>query len=235
MKREIEVSDKMEMLKNHLYLVKNIAKKIANKLPEIEREDVFSAASLGLMEAYNRYSHERASNFWTYAQNRVLGAIQDDLRKKDPLTRSQRKKVKIIEAIKKQYLEKYGREASLDEISEKSGLDIDEIFAVQNLKESVRFISFDSYETTESGQITNKIHAEDEMLPESAAIHEEQSRLLQNLVSKLPERERIVIELLYYSGKTPKEISAELGITEGRISQINKSAIQKLRSQASKF
>jgi RNA polymerase sigma factor FliA len=228
-----KINDKKEeMLIKHLPHVRKIAKHYSYRLPVDDKDEVFSAASVGLVEAYNRYSYEMNTSFWTYAQNRVIGAIRDDLRKKDPLTRSQRKKVKTVNRAFVEHTQVFGEKPGEEELSQSSGLSLDEIRKAKALSHHVHFISYEEYESREDGSVSARICDADCIVPEQAMMEVERKSLLQFLVQELPEKERVVIDLLYYSGKTPKEISILLGVTEGRISQINKQAISRLRKKA---
>lgn len=227
-----EEEQKEEILKKHLPHVRKIARHYALHLPAEEKDEVFSAATLGLVEAYTRYSHEMKTSFWTYAQNRVIGAIQDDLRKKDPLTRSQRKKVKQVNRAYLKHTQVYGEQPQEEDLSRLSGMSVEEIRKAKFLSHAVQFISYEEYESRDDGSTSARICDENSIHPEEAAISLEQKSLVHKMVTDLPERERVVIELLYYGGKTPKQISALLGVTEGRISQINKQAITRLRKKA---
>lgn len=228
----VSTSKNNEILEQHLPLVKNLAWHYASNLPPEEREEIFSAATLGLVEAYNRYTHEKQTSFWTYAQNRVIGAIQDDLRRRDPLTRSQRRKVKTVERAFSEHTLLHGELPLEEQLSVVTGMSIDDIRKARTLKQAVQFVSFEEYETREDGTSASRIADENAVEPEQAVIDLERKNVLAEMVNSLPEREKVVIELLYYGGKSPREVSDMLGVTEGRVSQINKAAVERLRKRA---
>ncbi|TWJ18050.1 RNA polymerase sigma factor for flagellar operon FliA [Geobacter argillaceus] len=118
-----------ELIVSHLPLVKFLVGKIASQLPpHLDRDDLMSAAIVGLITAAERFDPTRGVQFKTFVEQRIRGTIMDELRAQDWLTRSLRDKFKRLErafAILEQQL---GRNPSSEEVAKAMGIELHEYF-----------------------------------------------------------------------------------------------------------
>ena len=219
-------------------LVKYVAGRLGSGLPaHIDEGDLVSYGLLGLINAMERYDPTRDIKFETYAITRIRGAIIDELRALDWVPRSVRARARAIERAIGELESKLGRAPSDEEIAQKVGISQDE------LEESLTDISRSSIAALdelwsvsgEGDQVSLLDTIEDETgpRPETELDETEMREALADVISRLPEREKLVITLYYYEELTLREIGEVLGVTESRVSQLHTKAILRLKARLS--
>ncbi|MCK9330110.1 MAG: FliA/WhiG family RNA polymerase sigma factor [Candidatus Cloacimonetes bacterium] len=215
----------------------NLVHYIANKLvsfssPGLDKDDLYSAGIIGLLEAIERFNPDKNIEFKSYAGLRIKGSIIDEIRRFDWVPRSVRKKAKMLDATIHKLFSELHRLPSDDEIAEELDLSIEEYYNLTDNLGPLYIQSLDSNFTTSKGDDSLNYS---EILPDNDNIEYEEKKeiLKQKLISsiqKLPEKERLVISLYYYENLNLKEIGKVLEVSESRISQIHSSAVNKLRT-----
>jgi RNA polymerase sigma factor for flagellar operon FliA len=216
-------------------LVKYVAGRLGSGLPaHVDEGDLVSYGLLGLIGAIERFDHQRDIKFETYALTRIKGAIIDELRALDWVPRSVRSRAREIERAIGEFEAKAGRAPTDEEIAEKVGISEEE------LNESLSDISRSSIAALdelwsvsgEGDQISLLDTIEDTGdRPPDALDVTETKELIADAISRLPEREKLVITLYYYEELTLREIGEVIGVTESRISQLHTKAILRLKSR----
>jgi RNA polymerase sigma factor for flagellar operon FliA len=217
-------------------LVKYVAGRLGSGLPaHVDDADLVSYGVLGLIDAIERYDPDREIKFETYAMTRIRGAIIDELRALDWVPRSVRSRAREIERAIGELEARLGRAPDDEEIAAKIGISTDE------LEESLTDISRSSIAaldelwsvSSEGDQVALLDTIEDESgpQPETALDETETREALANAISRLPERESLVITLYYYEELTLREIGEVLGVTESRVSQLHTKAVLRLKSR----
>ena len=217
-------------------LVKYVAGRLGSGLPaHIDEGDLISYGLLGLIGAIDRYDPTRDIKFETFAMLRIRGAIIDELRALDWVPRSVRSRAREIERAIRELEAKLERAPTDEEIAAKVGISVEE------LDDSLTDISRSSIAALdelwsvsgEGDQISLLDTLEDpsgdrpaEMLDET-----ETREILADAISRLPEREKLVVTLYYYEELTLREIGEVLGVTESRVSQLHTKAILRLKSR----
>ena len=220
---------KTELLEKYSKSIQNIILSVLKVVPFEEKEDLISVANIGLIEAYNRFSAERNCCLWSYAKPRILGAIKDYLRKNDPLTRVQRQNIKLINKSITELIIKNGEYPNDFEISEMSGLPFKKVVESKLINNAIRFISFELYKQKENGTGISKL-PHDTNNPEKLMDFKERLTIIKRLIDELPEKESMIMNFLYFKGYSINRTAKELGLSEGRISQVRKSIIKKLKN-----
>ncbi|HLM35577.1 MAG TPA: RNA polymerase sigma factor WhiG [Gaiellaceae bacterium] len=219
-------------------LVKYVAGRLGSGLPaHVDEGDLVSYGLLGLIDAIERYDPGRDIKFETYAITRIRGAIIDELRALDWVPRSVRARARAIERAIGELEAKLGRAPTDEEIGAKAGLSQEE------LDESLTDISRSSigaldelWSTSGEGDqvsLLDTIEDESGPRPEAALDETEMREALADVISRLPEREKLVITLYYYEELTLREIGEVLGVTESRVSQLHTKAILRLKARLS--
>lgn len=227
-----------ELVVKYAPLVKNIVERMALRLPaHVDREDLISAGTMGLMSAVERFDENRNVLFETFARFRIRGAILDELRSRDVLSRSSRSKDSKLEAAYKALRADLGREPSEEEAAEYMGLSLEEYHALLDDARGMALLSSedlppDYLERYAHSDVLEKIKGANPFL---LLKNKELKRILKNAIESLPEKEGIVLSLYYYEELTLKEIGLTLGLTESRISQIHTRAVIRLRSALKGF
>jgi RNA polymerase sigma factor FliA len=227
-----------ELVVSHLPLVKFIVDRIASSLPpHLDREDMRSAAVIGLISAAERFDPARGVQFKTFAEQRIRGTSMDELRAQDWLTRSLRDKFKKLEKEFSQLEQRLGRNPSSDEVAVAMGLELKDYFRLLEEIHLLSFVSLDDAWHDEDGApfgLLDVLEDKGTESPQSQMIARQTVERLAEAIDNLPEKERIVITLYYYEELNLKEIGAVLDLTESRISQLHSQAIIRLRGKMKK-
>jgi RNA polymerase sigma factor for flagellar operon FliA len=224
--------ERESLIVNTLPLIKQIAHKMAMRLPAtLETHDLINAGVLGLLDAIDKFEPTRGVKFKTYAEVRIRGAILDSLRSLDWAPRSLRKKGRDLSKTYAELTQKFGRPATDEEVSEALGESLEDYYALVDQLHGLTVGSFESaleYNDKPDDQIS---HYPDDGSNDPYIRFEskEITRILNEAIDSLPERERLVMSLYYYEEFTMKQIGALLGVNESRVSQIHTSATMRLR------
>lgn len=219
-------SEEKELVLSYLPLVKQIAYRIHRHLPaSVDIRDLIGYGVLALVEALPKLDNNK--NPTAYLKLRIKGAIYDYLRSLDFVSRSLRSKEKTIrEAMEKLSMEK-GCDVSDEDLAQYLGED------PKKLQEDLQAISF-SYlmsldELFQEGRSYEELFESKEEGPEEVVIKRDLREKLLKAIGKLDEREKLVLQFLYYEELPVKEVARLLGISMARVSQIKANAIEKLK------
>ncbi|AKL95454.1 RNA polymerase sigma factor WhiG [Clostridium aceticum] len=217
------------LIEKYIELVKMIAGRLCTTYgSNIEYDDLVSYGIFGLLDAIEKFDITKQVKFQTYAQIRIKGAIIDQLRNLDWVPRSIRQKSKLVEEAYSSLESKLGRNATDTEVAAKLNMSLEELYGILQQINSFNIVSLE--EKLYNGNVTEYLKT-DEISPEDVVCNKEVYDLLQYNIDRLPERERQVISLYYYSEVTYKEIGEVLGISESRVSQLHSKAISRLKSK----
>ncbi len=218
-------------------LVKYVAGRMAAGLPaHVDEADLISYGLVGLIAAIERFDLSREIRFETYAITRVRGAILDELRALDWVPRSVRARAREIERAHAKLEAKLQRVPTDEELAKEIGVTVDEfrdsLLAIAN--SSVTALDELWAVSDASGDSVSLL----DTLPDQSAPNPEQiidanelKDRIADAISRLPEREKLVIALYYYENLTLREIGEVLGVTESRVSQLHTKAVLRLRSR----
>ncbi len=222
-----------ELIEMYLPHVKRIVHRIAVHLPpHVEIDDLIHVGVIGLMQAIDRYDESRENAFMTYAVFRIKGAVLSELRSRDFLTRSNRKKVREMDRAYVHLEQLLGRTPTDDELAESMNTDLEEVHDIKNMS-CISFVSYEEMGVSSEEDRRNILNA---LIHEQAddALTMTRIKELKNgiagAISMLPEKEKLVISLYYMDELTMKEAGKVLNITESRVSQIHSQAILRLRA-----
>ena len=220
-----QVPDVAQLVSSHTNLVRKIAWHFHGRVGRpIEVEDLIQAGYLGLIDASQRYSPRAGVSFTSYAAIRVRGAIVDYLRRNSNLTRSAMAMQKKVRAAQEKLEHKLGRAPDPAEISAELRITPAQYEGWLRDFEANYAQSLDQVYSDHSILFQCK-----DETPEDALASSELKNLLRRALSRLPEREALVLQLYYNDELNLMEVGAVLGVTTGRVSQIKKSAVEKLR------
>lgn len=231
----VSAQDEREFLiTSHLPKVKYIADRIAAKLPpSVERDDLYGAGVVGLIDAVERYDATRGVAFTTFAEMRVRGAILDNLRSLDWASRSTRRRAREVKTVYAQLEQDYGRAVSEAEVAEKMNVSVVEVRETLQDMRGLNVVTLDECDEA-TGLCLAELISDKSISPLERMQENEHRRLLTDAIEKLPERERQVIALYYLEELTMKEIGEVLGVTESRVSQLRTQAVSRLRTNLPK-
>jgi RNA polymerase sigma factor for flagellar operon FliA len=231
-----DTSYRDQLITEYLPYVKRIVHRIAIHLPStIDIDDLMNVGVIGLIQAVDRYDPSRDNKFMTYAVFRIKGAVLSELRSRDFLSRSNRRKIRDLENACLKLEQKLGREIDDEEIAEELGIDIEQIRRTKQMS-SISFISFEELEFSSRDEkeklLSYLVDNDDDAL--TLARLKEIKEAVARAIEQLPGKERLVISLYYLDELTMKETGKVLNITESRVSQIHSQAILRLRARLKK-
>jgi RNA polymerase sigma factor for flagellar operon FliA len=228
---------KDKLLVEYAHLVKYIVYRLAVNLPSsVDRDDLVSAGTLGLIKAVETFELERGFKFETYAGHKIRGAILDELRALDWVPRSVRQKARELQKVYSKLENDLGRMPYDDEVCKELDVTIEEFESMLSDVSPATLVSLEEAmpdRGSDSKQISLIDMIEDpgseNPLKELSFI--EIKNILKEAIENLPEKEKLVIALYHYEELTLKEIGVVLEISESRVSQIHSKCILKLRSK----
>jgi len=224
-----ELQEKIVM--KYLKLVHYLARRLVSfSTPSLDKDDLYSAGVIGLLEAIERFDLSKNVEFKTYATLRIKGAIIDEIRRFDWVPRSVRKKSKMLDATVHRLFSELNRLPTDSELAAELEMSLEEYYQLTDSIGPLYLSSLDSALETDKGEHHYPEIISDE---EDEEIEENKAKLKENLIESiqnLPEKERLVVSLYYYENLNLKEIGAILNVTESRVSQIHSSAMSKLRA-----
>jgi RNA polymerase sigma factor for flagellar operon FliA len=218
-------------------LVKYVAGRMASGLPaHVDEADLISYGLVGLISAIERFDLEREIKFETYAITRIKGAIIDELRSLDWVPRSVRSRARDIERANQRLENKLQRAPTDEEMAGELKITVEEFQeSLLQISNSTVAALDELWSVSDSSgdQISLLDTITDENAPDPAAVMDqaELKDRVADAISRLPEREKLVVALYYYENLTLREIGEVLGVTESRISQLHTKAVLRLRSR----
>ena len=231
--KSVDDYEKEDLIKSYLPLVKKVVHRLSGRLPkDVDIKEMINSGIIGLVDALEKYDPKHETNFSTYAQFRIRGAILDSFRSQDWLPRSLRFKSHQVEAAYQRREQKLGRPATDEEVADELNISVEEL---QKLLGEVGSIVMLSFEELGFGHGEDRFQA-DEWLASKAhdPLHKllsgEKVGLIARALDRLPEKERLVISLYFYEELNLKEIGEILGVTESRASQIRSRALIRLKN-----
>src|SRR3954454_5101143 len=142
--RETEAAARDAVLRQHLGLVYHVAKQLTRaRANEVELDDLVSAGTLGLIDAFEHFDTSRGLAFSTFAAPRIRGAILDELRRLDRVPRSVRRKTRQIESASNALAISLVRRPGHAELAEGLGIDLETLWRWQTERESTQVVSMD--------------------------------------------------------------------------------------------
>jgi RNA polymerase sigma factor FliA len=221
-----------QIIVNYSHLVKLIAGRLNIYFgSNVEYDDLVGYGVFGLIDAIDRFDIDKGVKFETYASLRIRGSIIDSIREMDWVPRSLRQKSKELEKVYSELENKLGRSATDVEVAEKMGIKIDEFNKLINEVNISSMISLEEFFEQNYDVESTVSTDEKESCPESHAELVEMKEILSGAIERLPEKEKNVISMYYYEELTLKEISAIMGVSESRISQLHTKALMRMRGK----
>jgi RNA polymerase sigma factor FliA len=223
-----------ELLTKHLRLVHHVARQLVRgSRVDVDFDDLVSAGTIGLINAIDNFDATRGLAFSTFAAPRIRGAILDDLRKRDHVPRSVRRKQRELARARETLCASLGRQPTDEQMAQEMGIDIEKLWRWQREAEHAARVSLDH--PTDNGSGTGvtpeELLAGDKGTDIETLINgDEEIHILREEILNLKEQERLVLSLYYFEELKLHEIATILGVTESRISQIRTKAIANLRA-----
>ncbi|EYC50004.1 flagellar biosynthesis sigma factor [Hylemonella gracilis str. Niagara R] len=225
--------DRDALIRQYVPLVRRLAYHMMAKLPpSIQVDDLIQVGLIGLSEALTRYEATQGVQFETFATQRIRGAMIDELRENDWMSRGSRKSQKEIEAALTRLEHQLGRSPTESEIAEALGMELAEYQALLYKVKGTQLVYLEDMTAGEDEEGFLDRHMVDGESDPMALLRNQRLRSsLVEAIKALPEREQYVMSMYYEQDMNLKEIAAVLGVTESRVCQLHSQSIARLRAK----
>ena len=225
--------DRDALIRQHVPLVRRIALHMIAKLPpNVELDDLIQVGMIGLAEALSRFESEQGVQFETFASQRIRGAMLDELREGDWMSRSSRKSQKEIEQALNRLEQRLCRPPLESEIAAELGMELDDYQSLLGKVRGTQLVYLEDIGGVDDSDDYLERHVADAGADPFALLRDQRLRTaLVGAIKALPEREQYVMGMYYEHDMNLKEIAAVLGVTESRVCQLHSQAIARLRTK----
>ncbi len=225
--------DPNAMLKQYSPLVRRLAHQMIAKLPaNVEIDDLIQVGMIGLNDALSRFDTAQGVQFETFATQRIRGAMLDELRGSDWMSRGDRRHQRTIESAVHKLEQKLGRAPHESEIAAEMGLKLTEYQELLGKVRGTQLVYLEDMSGDEGDEDYLDRHVADASASPLARLSDRKMReALVAAIEHLPEREQYVMSMYYEHDMNLKEIAAVLGVTESRVCQLHSQSIARLRSR----
>jgi RNA polymerase sigma factor FliA len=223
--------DANAMLKQYSPLVRRLAHQMIAKLPaNVEIDDLIQVGMIGLHDAMSRFDSAQGVQFETFATQRIRGAMLDELRGSDWMSRGGRRQQREIETAVHKLEQKLGRAPQESEIAEAMGMTLTSYQEVLGKVRGTQLVYLEDMSGDEGGDDYLDRHVANDDINPLAMLQDHRMReALVEAIKNLPEREQYVMSMYYEHDMNLKEIAAVLKVTESRVCQLHSQSIARLR------
>ena len=216
-----------ELIAGNLRLVLSVIQRFANRGENAD--DLFQVGCIGLIKAIDNFNTDLDVKFSTYGVPMIVGEIRRYLRDNSTMrvSRAMRDTAYKVLQAKEAYMAQHQKEPSVEEIAKILGIKREDVvFALDAILEPVSLyepVYSDSGDTICVMDQVQDNKNNDEMWVERIALKE--------AVGHLTERERKILSMRFFQGKTQMEVSAEIGISQAQVSRLEKNALRQIRKE----
>ena len=226
--------DRSALIKQYQPLVRRLAHYMMAKLPaSVEVDDLIQVGLIGLADALSRYEASQGVQFETFATQRIRGAMLDELRGNDWMSRGSRKSQKEIESTMRRLEHRLGRSPIESEIAEEMGMSLVEYQSLLGKVRGTQLVYLEdmSRNGEDDDSFLDRHVADSEADPMNMLRDHRLRESLVAAIKGLPEREQHIMSMYYEQDMNLKEIAAVLDVTESRICQLHSQSIARLRAK----
>lgn len=232
-KGAVDGDERNTLVMQELSQVYYIASRLRERLPQhVELEDLVNAGVIGLLEASRSYDSSKNSSFSGFAKFRIRGAILDSLRELDWGSRSIRRRGREVTEATARLEARLGRHPVEAEIAEEMQLDPEHLRKIVAQIDGLHLVGQEATVSNDSTDVMDIIESApslDDPDPFDLCLQGEIKEHLTEAISKLSEREQLILSLYYKEELTMKEIAEVVGVALSRVSQIRQAIMKKLR------
>lgn len=220
-----DVTAREKMIKGNLRLVLSVIQRFANRGEFVD--DLFQVGCIGLIKSIDNFDLSQNVKFSTYAVPMIIGEIRRYLRDNNPIrvSRSLRDIAYHAIQVRESLLNKHSRDPSLSEIAKVLNLPREEVvFAMDAIQEPVSLFEPIYHDGGDPIYVMDQIGDDknnDQNWLENIAISE--------ALDKLTEREKRILNMRFFQGKTQMEVAEEIGISQAQVSRLEKAALNHMQ------
>jgi RNA polymerase sigma factor for flagellar operon FliA len=221
-------------LKHYSPLVRRLAHQMIAKLPaNVEVDDLIQVGMMGLADALARFDAEQGVMFETFATQRIRGAMLDELRGNDWMSRGDRRQQRSIDTAVHALEQRLGRAPHESEIAAELEMSLADYQAMLARVRGTQLVYLEDLGSDDDGNrfLDRHVAAADADGPVGLLQDRRMREAVVAAIKRLPEREQHVMSMYYEQDMNLKEIAAVLGVTESRVCQLHSQSIGRLRAQ----
>ena len=214
-----------QLIQGNLRLVLSVIQRFTNRGEYVD--DLFQVGCIGLIKAIDNFDLSQNVKFSTYAVPMIIGEIRRYLRDNNPIrvSRSLRDIAYRALQIKDKLISENSKEPTIEEIAKILGLPKEEVvFAMDAIQEPISLFEPIYHDGGDPIYVMDQISDENS---ENLNWIEEIS--IKEAMEKLGNRERLILELRFFQGRTQMEVAEEIGISQAQVSRLEKSALKHMR------
>lgn len=216
-----------QLIEQNLGLVRHIVKRYQGR--GCDMEDLFQIGVIGLIKAVDHFDLSRDVQFSTYAVPMIMGEIKRFFRDDGivKISRGIKENAYRVRQSMEQYASRHGREANMQELMEMTGLSREDIVLALEAGYEVESIYQAAYKSDDREMLLI------DRIPGNKDEHEILTNhiVLQELMEKMDERDRLLIRLRYFENKTQTEVAGVMGISQVQVSRQEKKILLKMRTE----
>jgi len=218
-------SAREEFIRGNLRLVLSVIQRFNNRGEHVD--DLFQVGCIGLIKAIDNFDLSQNVKFSTYAVPMIIGEIRRYLRDNNSIRVSRSLKDTAYKALqaKEKLTNKMSRDPSVSEIAEEMNIPREDvILALDAIQDPISLFESVYHDGGDAIYVMDQVSDEknnDESWLENISINE--------AISRLSERERMIIDLRFFRGRTQMEVAEEIGISQAQVSRLEKAALKHMR------
>ena len=218
-----ELLSEEALIRDHLPIVQYMVSDLSRRVPKsVRRDELVSAGLLGLTQAARSFDPGRGVAFARFARTRINGALLDELRSRDGVSRSVRSMTRAVGLAADELSAKLGRAPSSAEVAARAGITEQELARLNYDVHRASTLDLDADAVDDYSATAARASQSD---PLDVLVNRESHAYVRDAVAMLPERLRVVIVGYFFDERPMEELARELGVTESRVSQMRAEAL----------
>jgi len=226
--------DRNALIRQYQPLVRRLAHHMMARLPaSVEVDDLIQVGLIGLADALTRFESAQGVQFETFATQRIRGAMIDELRENDWMSRGSRKSQKEIETAIRKLEHRLGHAPAESEIAAELGMSLADYQTLLGKVRGTQLLYLEDMagRNEDDENFLDRHVADAEADPQNMLRDQRLRESLVAAIKQLPEREQYIMSMYYEQDMNLKEIAAVLDVTESRVCQLHSQSIARLRAK----
>jgi RNA polymerase sigma factor for flagellar operon FliA len=226
--------DHNAMIRQYQPLVRRLAHHMMAKLPaNVQVDDLIQVGLIGLSDALSRYEAGQGAQFETFATQRIRGAMLDELRENDWMSRGSRKSQKDIEQALHRLEHRLGRTPLESEIATEMGMSLSDYQSLLGKVRGTQLVYLEDMGrgSDDDDSFLDRHVADSDADPLNLLGDQRLREALVSAIKLLPEREQLIMSMYYEQDMNLKEIALVMNVTESRVCQLHSQSIARLRAK----
>jgi RNA polymerase sigma factor for flagellar operon FliA len=222
------------MIRQYQPLVRRLAHHMMAKLPaNVQVDDLIQVGLIGLSDALSRYEAGQGAQFETFATQRIRGAMLDELRENDWMSRGSRKSQKEIEQALHRLEHRLGRTPLESEIATEMGMSLSDYQLLLGKVRGTQLVYLEDMGRghDDDDSFLDRHMADSDADPLNLLGDQRLREALVAAIKLLPEREQLIMSMYYEQDMNLKEIALVMNVTESRVCQLHSQSIARLRAK----